>query len=225
MQEILPLDYGLRMQYCHWFNNHLRNDETLNLTFFSDEAWFYLSGYINSQNYRIWSTETPNEIVQAPLHSVKIGVYIAMSRRRIVGPVFFENTVTANRYREFLEIIINQLDDEEITRGYYQHDNATAHTAAQTQHYLEEFYEDRVISRGLWPPRSPDLTPLDYFLFGHLKNTVYKNRLHTVDDLKNAITDAVQNISPQQLENVFENMKRRIDMCINNNGGHIEHIM
>ncbi|RZC32536.1 hypothetical protein BDFB_015173, partial [Asbolus verrucosus] len=54
-----------------------------------DEAWFHLSGFINSQNYRTWSAHNPHNTIEAPLHPLKIGVWVAMSRSRIIGPIFF----------------------------------------------------------------------------------------------------------------------------------------
>ena len=39
---------------------------------------------------------------------------------------------------------------------------------------------DRWIGRGgptVWPPRSPDLTPMDYFLLGHIKALIYVTSL------------------------------------------------
>ncbi len=45
---------------------------------------------------------------------------------------------------------------------YLQQDGATAHTATETINFLLLFFGDRLILKGLWPPRSPDLT----FYFG-----------------------------------------------------------
>jgi hypothetical protein len=44
VQELLPRDFGIQMEYCQWFLNHLNNNP-LDLTFFTDEAWFHLSDY------------------------------------------------------------------------------------------------------------------------------------------------------------------------------------
>lgn len=225
VQELRPLDYEKRIQYCNWFNQHLTNNAVLDLCFFSDEAWFHLTGYINSQNYRTWSAENPHVTCETRLHPVKIGVWVAMSRRRLIGPVFFENNINANHYREILHTFVDQLHDDELQQGYFQHDNATPHTAGHTLQYLQEFYGNRLITSGLWPPRSPDLTPLDYFLFGHLKTTIYRNRLHTLNELKEAITTAIRSITPQQLTNVFNNMQRRVAACIENDGNHFEHLL
>ena len=53
VQELQPADFPRRVQYCHWFQANLDDNRILDLSFFSDEAWFHLSGYINLQNFRI----------------------------------------------------------------------------------------------------------------------------------------------------------------------------
>lgn len=56
----------------------------------------------------------------------------------------------------------------------FQQDDARAHTAKDTVIFLHEFFGDRLITNIFWPPLSPNLTLLDFFLRGHLKNNVYK---------------------------------------------------
>jgi hypothetical protein len=58
VQELHANDFLLRAEYCHWFLNRF-DDGLLEKTFFADEAWFHLRGYVNSQNMRNWSTENP----------------------------------------------------------------------------------------------------------------------------------------------------------------------
>lgn len=222
-QEFQTDDMNKRLMYCQWFNEHLRNDDILNMTFFSDEAWFHLSGHINSQNVRYWSSENPHAFTETSLHPIKVGVWVAMSRARIIGPIFFDETVTGDLYREILEMFINELNEHELHQEYFQHDNAPAHTANDTIQYLRRYYGNRIISAGLWPPRSPDLTPLDYFLFGHLKSQIYKNQINTQEELRNLIAQVIQEITQQQLIKVFDNMKKRINACIQRSGFHFEH--
>ena len=72
---------------------------------------------------------------------------------------------------------VNQLTDDELITGYYQQDGATWHTSNASMREIEKFFfQDRIISKkkNLWPPRSPDLTPADFFLWGLLKGKVYK---------------------------------------------------
>ena len=62
---------------------------------------------------------------------------------------------------------------------WFQQDGATSHTARFTIDLLKGKFGERVISRNgpvEWPPRSCDLTPLDFFLWGHIKSLVYANK-------------------------------------------------
>jgi hypothetical protein len=88
VQQLLEADYLVRVEYCHWFLNTM-NENSLNWSFFSDESWFYLDGYVNSQNMRWWSSEKPNFFEEVPLHPQKVGVWAAISRPLIIGPFFF----------------------------------------------------------------------------------------------------------------------------------------
>jgi hypothetical protein len=66
---------------------------------------------------------------------------------------------------------INQLDDEELSIGYFQQEGATSHTSHASTAEYQSLFGDCVVSKGLWPQRSPDLTLPDYFLWGYLKGT------------------------------------------------------
>ncbi|GFV08608.1 hypothetical protein TNCV_4855881 [Trichonephila clavipes] len=55
------------------------------------------------------------------------------------------------------------------------------------------------------PPRSCDLTPLDYFLWNYVKSLVYANKPQTLDHLEDNIRRVIADIRPQMLEKVIEN--------------------
>ena len=116
----------------------------------------------------------PNAIHEELIHSEKIGVWCGMSRWRIIGPIFFYATITTAAYKEIINTFVNQLDDEELSIGHFQQDGATSHTSDAGMAEIQSFFGDRVISKGLWPPRSPDLSPPDYFLWRYLKGRVYQ---------------------------------------------------
>jgi hypothetical protein len=77
----------------------------------------------------------------------------------------------------------------------------------------------------LWPPRRPDLTPPDYFLWGYLKQVVYSNRPRTIEDLKQNTEVAISNISQETLKKVVRNMVTRVNTCYAENGGHFQHLL
>ena len=67
LQELKEPDQVKGVAYCRWFQTHLKeNPGILDYTWFLDEAWFHLSGYVNSQNSRIWASENPNTIHEEP---------------------------------------------------------------------------------------------------------------------------------------------------------------
>ena len=83
-----------------------------------------------------------------------------------------------------------ELDEIDINDMWFQQDGATSHTARVTIDLLRGKFGECVISRNgpvEWPPRSYDLTSLDFFLWGHIKPLVYANKPATSDDLKDNI--------------------------------------
>ena len=90
---------------------------------------------------------------------------------------------------------------------------------------FESIFANRIISHGIWPDRSPDLTPLDYYLWRALKRRVYENNSHNLEELKTAIIQCIQQITPDILRDVLNNMQRRVQKYLNVNGGHFRHFL
>lgn len=64
-----------------------------------------------------------------------------------------------------------------------------------------------------WPPRSPDLTPPDFFLWGYLKHKVYNNNPKNIDQLKENIRGEMAASTPTLLKKVFNNFRLRLEEC------------
>jgi hypothetical protein len=143
--------------------------------FMTDDALFHLSGYVNSQNSRYWATENPHGLHEQPLHDQKIGVWCGVSATRIIGPIFFDSTVNTDVYLAILEKCYSQLIEQEREYCFFQKDGATNY-ASDCERSLtrvhEMFTAERTVSKGLWPPRSPDLSICDFYLWGYLKGRV-----------------------------------------------------
>ena len=75
-----------------------------------------------------------------------------------------------------------------------------------------------------WPPRSCDITPLDFFLWGYLKSVVYLNKAKTINVLKDNINCAVSDITPDLCEKMTQNWSSRMQFLKNSRGGHLEDI-
>ncbi|GFW34124.1 uncharacterized protein TNCV_288061 [Trichonephila clavipes] len=134
---------------------------------------------------------------------------------------FFKNdeghnvTVNSDRYRAMItNFFIPELNNHDVQELWFQQDGATCHTARAAFDLLKDTFGDRLISRFgpvNWPPRSCDLTPLDYFLWGYVKSLVYADKPQTLDHLEDNICRVIADIRPQMLEKVIENWTSRLD--------------
>ncbi|GFS60669.1 uncharacterized protein TNCV_5073871 [Trichonephila clavipes] len=92
----------------------------------------------------------------------------------------------------------------------------------------QDTFGDRLISRFgpvNWLPRSCDLTPLDYFLWGYVKSLVYADKPQTLDHLEDNIRRVIADIRPQMLEKVIENWTSRLDYIRASRGSHLPEII
>jgi hypothetical protein len=85
VHSLLPIDCEARVRHCRWFQESviivLLDSER---RFFSDDGWYILSGYLNSQNNRYWSTENPHALHEVSLHDLKVGFWAEISAWKTV---------------------------------------------------------------------------------------------------------------------------------------------
>ena len=75
------------------------------------------------------------------------------------------------------------------------------------------------------PPRSPDATPCDFFLWGYVKDQVYVPPLPaSIPELKVRIRTAIETITADMLQTVWNELDYRVDICRITKGAHIEHL-
>lgn len=115
---------------------------------------------------------------------------------------------------------------------WFQHDGAPGHRAINVQQFLNQRFPNRWIGLGgqqfnhvEWPPRSPDLTSPDFFLWGYVKNVVYADAVTTRENMMDRIRNACQNIPNHVLLSTVESFERGVELCIANNGGIFEHLI
>ncbi|GFU84679.1 uncharacterized protein TNCV_3782051 [Trichonephila clavipes] len=123
---------------CHWRS--------------CDEAHFWLNGYVNKQNCRIWSEANPQVYVKTPLHPEKLTVWCALWAGGIIGPYFFKNdaghnvTINGDRYRAMItNFFIPELNNHDVQELWFQQDGATCHTVRATIDLLKDTFGDRLI--------------------------------------------------------------------------------
>jgi len=72
-----------------------------------------------------------------------------------------------------------------------------------------------------WPPRSPDLSACDFFLWGYLKSKVYVRKPRTVDELKVSIREEIAIVPQEMLVNVMQTFEERLQTCVRQEGRHL----
>ncbi|GFS77222.1 HTH_Tnp_Tc3_2 domain-containing protein [Trichonephila clavipes] len=85
-------DHQARRRFVEWAQNEIAVVPDFHKRIlFSDEAHFWLNGYVNKQNYRIWSEANPQVYVETPLHPEKLTVWCALW----AGGILLQKTMKA----------------------------------------------------------------------------------------------------------------------------------
>lgn len=235
LQELSLRDCERREDFiCQFLVSLDDNPNLFSHILWTDESHFVSHGLPNKKNTHYWSDENPYKIRQHQRQGhFGINVWCGIVGRHLVGPYFYEGALTGARYLDFLQNHLPLLLEHvplQIRRNlWFQLDGAPCHNAAIVQNYLNEFYHGRWLGTHgplKFPPRSPDLTPLDFFLWGTLKNIVYKTKSNNLDNLKQNIIDACNGISGDVLRKVTScEIRKRYNLCLDNDGAYIEQLL
>ena len=118
-----------RVRFCKTITDMFESSEIDgNKIVFSDEAHFWLNGYVNKQNYPSWGTENPNISISKSLHPEKVTLCAAFSVEGI-NLYFFDSTVTGNSYKELLETKVFSFAKKRgwLKTFHFMQDVATSH--------------------------------------------------------------------------------------------------
>jgi len=140
----------------------------------------------------------------------------------IIGPVYLPQRLNSEEYLDFLQnqldILLEDVPLSLLTSFVFQHDGCPAHTGRIVKDFLNEKYGDNWIGRNgpiQWPPRSPDLNSLDFFIWGRAKELVYTEEIRDIEHLKQKIDDAFQTMKAEiELNVTTTEIRRRCEMCI-----------
>ena len=148
-----------------------------------------------------------------------MNIWCGLSTRGLIGPFFFEGTVTGETYLEILgsSILAAIRALYENSDVFYQQDGAFPHYHRDVRAFLVENLEGHLIGRrGTFgfPPRSPDLTPLDFYLWPSLKYVVYRRKPAMLGELRAEIRAACAAIPINTLTEVAQSTVRRCNRCL-----------
>uniref|UniRef100_V5GHS2 Transposable element Tc3 transposase n=3 Tax=Anoplophora glabripennis TaxID=217634 RepID=V5GHS2_ANOGL len=236
VQQLMPQDPPGRFRFAQFLRRQQNADPTFyNKILFTDEATFTRRGVFNWRNSHSWELENPHlPREQHFQHEFSINIWCGILSDNILGPFVLPRPLNGENYLNFLTndlpLVLENIPLNLRQTFWFMHDGAPAHYSRPVREYLDISFRNRWIGRGSevpWPARSPDLNPLDFYFWGNVKSLVYKDVIHTREELWAKIQESVNIIRDQQrsLFSVRQNFNERIKKCIENNGRHFENLL
>ncbi|KAF2368177.1 Protein of unknown function DUF4817 [Trinorchestia longiramus] len=222
--KLLDNDLPQRLNFAQWFLQ--RNVRFVDDIVVLDEAAFHLNGKVNNHNVRTHApkNQPPNFNFNVGISREKVSVWIGLcGNGHVIGPYFYNNNLNGGKYLDLTNNrIVPRLQEtlgNRINRTWWIQDGAPAHRTVAVREKLNELFGNRIITlnhRIEWPPRSPDLTSCDFFLWGHLESKVYSSPLRNTDELKQKIENEANLLQGDDalVRRVMVGMRRRMQQCI-----------
>ena len=236
VQDLLPNDHIPRVNFARWCLRQLEEDEEFfKRVLFTDEACFTRCGVFNTHNMHRWQQDNPHEVHRFRYqHRFSVNVWCGIVGDYLIGPYLLPSPLNGQRYATFLRYVLPGLL-ENVPLGirrnmWFQHDGAPAHSDRNACQHLHETFGSRWIRRNgpiAWPARSPDQTPLDFFLWGHIKTLVYETPVETEMELIGRVVAAAGDIAENHpmMPRVQQSFKSRCQVCIDAGGRHFEQLL
>jgi hypothetical protein len=232
VQDLLECDKDTRLTFCRWFHTKCtENVDFPGFVLWTDEASFTRSGMCNSRNSHHWAHENPHMIRRSHFqHEFRVNVWLGVIGSHVIGPYFPGQTLDSKGFLYFLKNELSLLlEDVPLNirkQLIFQMDGCGAHSARVVTNWMNAHYPRRWIGRFgpvKFPPRSPDLTPMDFTIWAQLKSHVYSRPVNTREELVMRIKDrCAQMNNSRQVANSTLSVARRTQLCIEKKGFYFE---
>lgn len=224
-----------RIAFCRFLlNADIEDPHYLKSILWTDESKFSREGITNFHNLHYWADKGDNPQMKKQTsfqNKFSVNVWMGVIAGHVIGPHYLPDNLNGDAYLDFLQNdlppLLENLPINLRHHIIFQNDGCPAHYRLTVRQFLDRTYPDRWIGRSgpiLWPARSPDLTPVDYYVWGMMKELVYneeiQSRVQLVAKIERAALQLRQEI---RLRTTTVEIRRRARKCIRNNGSHFEH--
>src|SRR5579872_7232922 len=235
IHHLQPTDPERRLEFCLWYRQKVQLEPFFSSSvIWTDEAYISSAGIFNRNNEHYWSNINPHRNVA--VHSqgrFGFSVWCAILRNRVLTYQIYQENLNGLRYYEILnqhliEEFIDNLPLIETRNLFFQQDGAPPHNIRNVSELLNTNFGNNWIGTNgpvRWPPRSPDLTPMDFFFWGHIKNKLCKKTNNNINELRQNFMNCVTSISNIHIHNAVQSVMKRCNLCIEKNGHQFEHYL
>ncbi|CAB0033674.1 unnamed protein product [Trichogramma brassicae] len=209
-------DPPVRLRFARWVAQmEQENPGWTRTILFSEESNFTQKGTLNRQNYRFWAETNPQWVREVEnQRRWTINVWGGIVGDRLVRPHFFDGPLNGEMYIRFLRNDLPRLlRGNPVPRAqmWFHQDGARPHSSRDVTNCLDAEFPGRWIGNTApgdrkWPPRSPDMTPLDFYLWGRLKD-----RIALVGAIWNSVTQLLLHFGQRRREREREEELRRLE--------------
>lgn len=231
VQELKETDKPKRLAFCTLIlEKQLQDPRWAERIMFSDEATCHLNGTINIHNLYYYSHHNEHRILEKACRSPSVTVWAMVSYDGRLRYRTLFDTMNSDRYCDILnDIVFPTLESVRYNNYVYQQDGASVHWALSVRDLLTHRLPNRWIGRSgpiEWPPRSPDLSINDFYLWAHMRDVIYRTpRAESLQELAQRIELFLNNIDLETIKKTYKCFVRRCTRCVEQNGHHIEHIL
>ena len=237
VEDLQEVDFAPRLQFANWILRLEREQENFaKRILFTDHAIFTREGVFNYQSSVHWDPNHPH-VINPFLYRDPFGVnvWFGIVSDNLIGPYFIPKPMNCEEFIVFLQEVLPQLLENvplNIRRlMWYQLDVCLPCIRyREGRQALDETFPNRWIGKGgpvAWPARSSDLMPLNYFLWGAMKNLVYETPVDSEAQLVSRIAAAAEEIAkiPDVFQSVRQSFHERCVRCTEVNGGNFEQLL
>lgn len=229
-------DFDKRVQFCRFLlHSDVDDPDFLKRILWTDESKFTREGIFNQHNLHHWTHKDENprrKRLRNFQRKFSINVWAGVIGNQVIGPHYLPENLNGDNYLEFLQNDLPLLLEEqydhfnEDIRIVFQNDGCPAHWKLIVREYLNNVFPNSWIGRDgpiQWPPRSPDITPLDFYVWGRAKELVYATEVPTRDELRQRIEVAFETIKEEvRMRTTTVEIRERCRACIRNRGEQFE---
>ncbi|XP_050307516.1 uncharacterized protein LOC126744202 [Anthonomus grandis grandis] len=199
-------DFDRRVHFCRFLlHTDVENPDFLKRILWTDESKFTREGILNLHNLHHWAPKQENPYAKRQnsfQYRFSVNVWAGVIGNQVIGPHYLPDNLNGDNYLEFLQNDLPELLAEvpvfnEDVPIVFQNDGCPAHWRLTVREYLDNVFPNSWIGRDgpiAWPPRSPDLTTLDFYVWERAKELVYATEVPTREVLIQRIEAAFNTI-------------------------------